>query len=78
LQTKCKFTRIKNRNSMALQNTNPTTTSAWGNIQQHFQELENVSMTKMFQEDKPKAKKSTRPAPTIETEVKPKRKRRAK
>jgi glucose-6-phosphate isomerase len=36
---------------MALQNTNPTTTAAWQKLQQHFSEMQNVSMKQMFQED---------------------------
>lgn len=36
---------------MALQNTNPTTTTAWSKLQQHFNEMKNASMKQMFQED---------------------------
>lgn len=36
---------------MALQNTNPTTTAVWKRLQNHFQDIKNVSMQKMFQED---------------------------
>ena len=36
---------------MALQNTNPTTTAAWQKLEQHFQEMKNVSMAAMFKED---------------------------
>lgn len=36
---------------MALQNTNPTTTAVWKRLQNHFQDINNVSMQKMFQED---------------------------
>ncbi|SHF79425.1 glucose-6-phosphate isomerase [Flavobacterium fluvii] len=37
---------------MALQNTNPTTTSAWQKLQKHFQEMNNASMKEMFNADK--------------------------
>ena len=40
---------------MALQNTNPTTTIAWQKLQNHFQEMQNASMKKMFSEDKTRA-----------------------
>lgn len=36
---------------MALHNTNPTTTAVWKRLQNHFQDIKNVSMQKMFQED---------------------------
>lgn len=36
---------------MALQNTNPTTTLAWQNLQKHFQEMNTVSMKDMFAND---------------------------
>ena len=36
---------------MALQNTNPTTTIAWKNLQKHFQEMQNASMVEMFRND---------------------------
>jgi len=36
---------------MALQNTNPTTTLAWQKLQKHFQEMQNASMSAMFNED---------------------------
>lgn len=36
---------------MALQNTNPTTTAVWKRLQNHFQDIKNVSMQQMFQED---------------------------
>ncbi len=36
---------------MALQNTNPTTTLAWKKLENHFQEMQNASMTAMFKED---------------------------
>jgi glucose-6-phosphate isomerase len=42
---------------MALQNTNPTTTLAWQKLQQHFQEMNTVSMKEMFLEDKTRAAK---------------------
>lgn len=42
---------------MALQNTNPTSTTAWNEIQNHFETMKNVSMKKMFQEDASRASK---------------------
>ncbi|MBC7846862.1 MAG: glucose-6-phosphate isomerase [Flavobacterium sp.] len=36
---------------MALQNTNPTTTLAWRNLQKHFQEMNTASMKEMFAND---------------------------
>ncbi len=42
---------------MALQNTNPTSTTAWNEIQNHFETMKNVSMKKMFQEDTLRASK---------------------
>jgi len=36
---------------MALQNINPTTTVAWSKLQNHFQEMQNVSMKEMFNDD---------------------------
>ncbi|WP_395051035.1 glucose-6-phosphate isomerase [Flavobacterium sp.] len=36
---------------MALQNTNPTTTLAWQKLQKHFNEMQNASMSAMFNED---------------------------
>ncbi|MBP6757671.1 MAG: glucose-6-phosphate isomerase [Flavobacterium sp.] len=36
---------------MALQNTNPTKTLAWQNLQKHFQEMNTVSMKEMFAND---------------------------
>jgi len=36
---------------MALQNTNPTTTLAWQNLQKHFQEMNTASMKEMFAND---------------------------
>ena len=42
---------------MALQNTNPTTTTAWNEIQNHFETMKNVSMKNMFQEDAARASK---------------------
>lgn len=40
---------------MALQNINPTTTLAWQNLQKHFQEMQNASMSAMFSEDNTRA-----------------------
>ena len=40
---------------MALQNTNPTTTLAWQKLQNHFQDMQNVSMKGQFSEDKTRA-----------------------
>lgn len=42
---------------MALQNTNPTTTTAWVKLQQHFNEMQNASMKQMFQEDESRTEK---------------------
>lgn len=42
---------------MALQNTNPTTTKAWQKLQQHFQEMQNISMKEMFAKDNSRAQK---------------------
>ncbi|MES2573435.1 MAG: glucose-6-phosphate isomerase [Bacteroidota bacterium] len=42
---------------MALQTTNPTTTSSWQKLQKHFQELQNVSMKEMFNDDKTRTEK---------------------
>jgi glucose-6-phosphate isomerase len=42
---------------MALQNTNPTSTTAWKAIQEHFETMKSVSMKKMFQEDPSRASK---------------------
>jgi glucose-6-phosphate isomerase len=36
---------------MALHNTNPTKTVAWGKLQNHFQEMQNASMSAMFSAD---------------------------
>ena len=42
---------------MALQNTNPTSTAAWNELQNHFETMKNVSMKNMFQEDASRASK---------------------
>ena len=42
---------------MALHNTNPTATTAWGKLQQHFNEMQNASMKQMFQEDAKRTEK---------------------
>ena len=42
---------------MALHNTNPTSTTAWNELQNHFETIKNVSMKKMFQEDAARASK---------------------
>lgn len=42
---------------MALQNTNPTSTAAWNELQNHFKTMKNVSMKNMFQEDASRASK---------------------
>lgn len=42
---------------MALQNTNPTKTTAWQKLQKHFQEIQNVSMKQMFQDDPSRTEK---------------------
>ena len=36
---------------MALHNTNPTNTLAWQKLQKHFQEMQNVSMSALFDKD---------------------------
>ena len=42
---------------MALQNTNPTSTNSWKELQNHFETMKNVSMKEMFQEDAARASK---------------------
>lgn len=42
---------------MILQNTNPTSTTAWTELQNHFETMKNVSMKNMFQEDHLRASK---------------------
>lgn len=42
---------------MALQNTNPTSTTAWNEIQNHFETMKNISMKSMFQQDYSRASK---------------------
>ena len=42
---------------MALQNTNPTSTAAWNELQNHFETMKNVSMKNMFQGDASRASK---------------------
>jgi glucose-6-phosphate isomerase len=42
---------------MALHNTNPTSTTAWNELQNHFESMKNVSMKNMFQEDPSRASK---------------------
>ena len=42
---------------MALQNTNPTTTTAWQNLKNHFLKMENNSIKEMFQNDTERAEK---------------------
>ena len=42
---------------MALHNTNPTSTTAWNELQNHFETMKNVSMKNMFQEDTSRASK---------------------
>ena len=42
---------------MALQNTNPTSTTAWNELQNHFETMKTVSMKNMFQEDTSRASK---------------------
>ena len=37
---------------MSLQSINPTTRKAWQALQNHFHEIENVTMQEMFQDDK--------------------------
>ena len=46
-----KFAPSKNKITMALQITNPTTTLAWQKLQKHFQEMHNVSMSTLFDKD---------------------------
>ena len=40
---------------MALQNINPTATLAWQKLEKHFQEMQNASMKKMFNNDRTRA-----------------------
>ena len=42
---------------MPLQNTNPTTTKAWQELEKHFIEIKNISIKGMFQEDTNRAEK---------------------
>lgn len=42
---------------MALNNTNPTTTAAWQNLQKHFEKVQHLSMKDMFAEDNQRAQK---------------------
>jgi len=42
---------------MALPNTNPTSTGAWQKLNQHFTQIQNVSMSEMFVHDKARAEK---------------------
>jgi glucose-6-phosphate isomerase len=42
---------------MSLNNTNPTQTIAWQKLENHFQEMQNVSMKSMFQQDKTRTDK---------------------
>ena len=42
---------------MPLQNTNPTTTKPWQELEKHFLEIKNISMKEMFQEDNQRAAK---------------------
>ncbi|GEM54223.1 glucose-6-phosphate isomerase [Flavobacterium branchiophilum NBRC 15030 = ATCC 35035] len=42
---------------MALQNTNPTQTSAWQLLEQHFQEMKTISMKEMFASDPDRSSK---------------------
>ena len=37
---------------MALKNINPTSTTAWQNLQKHFKEMNSASMVAMFEKDK--------------------------
>jgi len=42
---------------MVLPNTNPTSTSSWEKLQQHFTEMKNISMSNLFLEDKSRSEK---------------------
>ncbi len=42
---------------MALPNTNPTSTTSWKKLQQHYTEMKNISMSEMFSNDKSRAEK---------------------
>ena len=42
---------------MSLQNTNPTTTTAWQKLQTHFEKIKNIEMKQMFQNDALRAEK---------------------
>jgi glucose-6-phosphate isomerase len=55
----CKFAFQKSNHSnqkiMPLQNINPTTTSAWQKLQQHFSTMQHASMKEMFEKDHSRA-----------------------
>jgi glucose-6-phosphate isomerase len=56
----CKFAFLNqnsNKQTMALQSINPTTTKAWQELQKHFQEMQTASMKTMFQEDSNRTEK---------------------
>ena len=42
---------------MALDNTNPTATSAWRALQEHYAEMQHAKMQEMFAADKDRAEK---------------------
>ena len=42
---------------MALQNINPTKTSAWEKLNQHYAQMKNISIKEMFADDITRAKK---------------------
>jgi len=42
---------------MALQNTNPTQTAAWGKLQQHYHQMEQSNMKELFEKDPKRAEK---------------------
>ena len=42
---------------MALQNTNPTTTKAWQKLDTHFKDMQNASMSSMFNDDRNRTSK---------------------
>ena len=42
---------------MALQNTNPTQTAAWGKLQQHYNQMEQSNMKTLFEQDPNRAQK---------------------
>jgi glucose-6-phosphate isomerase len=48
---------LKNIKTMALQNINPTKTTAWQNLENHFEIMKNTSIKDLFEEDTVRAEK---------------------